>query len=264
VTPSGFSGFVGVGDSRGVDSCWNDAASGRAYVCGYLVNNPALQNNVVSSDGTYAKNVYVLDLTRSSEELFDRLSLNRRRALKHWEATAERIVTDKNRVTDFFLDNYQSFFALRNASSTHGLSQASLPLLADIDNVLMVGVEESGELIAASMFGYTPHSSDYLFNVSTPRGRSHSTALIWWAVERLRSMDVPHLNLGAGLAEGDGIARFKARFGAAELAVRVAKQVYDRHAYAELCHRAGTDADDYRGYFPAYRKLPPHLTQGSP
>jgi len=95
VAPSGFSGFFGVGDSRGVDSCWNDAASGRAYVCGYLVNNPALQNNVVFSDGTYAKHVYVLDLTRSSDELFDRLSLNRRRALKHWEAGHTR--ADGNR-----------------------------------------------------------------------------------------------------------------------------------------------------------------------
>lgn len=260
VTPYGFSGFVGVGDSRGVEACWNNAAGGRGYVCGYLVNNPALQNRAKFPDDTLHKNIYVLDLTRSSGDLFHHMSLT----LKRWEATAERIVTDKCRVTDFLLDNCHEFFARRNASSTHGLSRESLPLLADTDQVLMAGIEESGELTAASMFGYTSHSSDYLFNVSTPQGRGHSTALIWWAVERLRSMDVPHLNLGAGLVEGDGIARFKARFGAAKMPVPVVKQIYDRHAYVELCHRAGTDPDDFSGYFPAYRSFPIASRHGSP
>lgn len=262
VTPHGFSGFVGEGDCRAVAAHWKRSATEREYVCGYLVTNPALKNSLVLSpeDTFHKKHIYVFDLTRAGRELHARLSSNRQRELKRWEEVAETVVIDKSRLTRFFLDNFREFFARRKAVSTHGLSAGSVQLLADADTVLMAGVEDNGALTAASMFAYTPSGADYLFNISTPSGRRHSAVLIWWAVERFKTMQIPHLNLGGGLVEGDGIALFKARFGAEEVALPVVKEVYNSARYAELCRQVGADHHDMRGYFPAYRdarRLPP-------
>jgi hypothetical protein len=64
---------------------------------------------------------------------------------------------------------------------------------------------------------------------------------------------VPWLNLGGGMAPGDTLAEFKARFGASALPMRAVKAVYDRAAYVELCRQHGADPDDRNGFFPAYR-----------
>ena len=56
------------------------------------------------------------------------------------------------------------------------------------------------------------------------------------------------LNLGGGVAAGDGLERFKRGFANADAAVRTHEIVGDRPAYAEL---AAGRRD--RGFFPAYR-----------
>ncbi len=256
VTPPGFSGFIGAGDSRGAAAHWSRSAGSRGYVCGYLVSNPALGESAVlpRAETYHAKSLYVLDLTGSLTDLLQNMPPKRRHQLEQLPARAESIVVDKARLTRFILDTYESFFAERDATSTHGLSAASVVSLAAADNVIMVGIQERGDLIAASMFGYTSSGADYLFNVAEAPGRRHSAALIWWAIEQLQEREIPHLNLGGGLVEGDGISRFKGRFGAARIALPVVKQIYDRSTYAELCRRAGADPADLSGYFPAYRR----------
>ena len=147
-----------------------------------------------------------------------------------------------------------SVIARRHASSTHGLSPTSIASLAELGDVYMVGMADGGELTAAAIFAYTSSGGDYLFNVSRPEGRRHSAALVWSGAVHLKSLGVPHLNLGGGLVEGDGIARFKIRFGAAKTPLPVVKQVYDHPRYVELCRRVGADPNDIAGYFPAYRR----------
>ncbi|MGY1688896.1 hypothetical protein [Geodermatophilus sp. SYSU D01105] len=257
VTPPGFSGFVGEGDSHGLWDLWRRSAQARRYVCGYLVMNPALPSTVTlpAESRRRDKHVYVMDLTASVDELHARLDQNRRRQIRNWEAVAAGLTTDRGRVTAFILDNYEAFFAGRNASSTHGLSRTSATSLAALESVFMVGADDGGEITAAAMFGCTHSGGDYLFGVSRPEGRRRSAALVWAAVLQLKAWGIPHMNLGGGLTAGDGIAAFKQRFGAARMALPVLAEVYDRAKYEELCRRAGADARSSRGYFPAYRQL---------
>jgi Acetyltransferase (GNAT) domain len=200
------------------------------------------------------KHVYAFDLTRPVDELFARLHTNRRRQLRRWDQVAAGLVVDRDALTAFLLEHYRAFFLARNATAVYDLAPASLAFLAHLDNVVLVGAADGGRVTAVSMFGYTPAGADYLFNVSTPEGRRHSAALIWYAVLRLRGLGVPWLNLGGGVSEDDGVARFKQRFGADVLPLTYLKQVYDRPRYAELCRWAGVDPDDLSGWFPPYRR----------
>lgn len=265
VTPYGFSGFVGRGavNGRTVSADLRRSASERGYVSAYLVQNPALDSSIrfPPADTSHSKSVYVWDLGPPADELYAGLDANRQRQLRDWDRFARSVVTDRSRLAEFLSDSHPAFFARKDASSTHGMSVGSINSLAGLDNVHLVGVEDEGRLTAASMFGYTASGGDYLFNVSTPPGRRHSAALVWAGALHLKSVGVPHLNLGSGLIEGDGIADFKRRFGARRLPLLVVKHIYDRSSYVELCRRAGADPDDSAGYFPAYRRAG---EQGSP
>ena len=259
VTPYGFSGFTGDGGDGGGDELpglWRAFARERGYVAGFLMQSPVLGPSpyALAGEAYSHKHVFVLDLTLPVEELHVRLHENRRRQLRGWSDIAAELVVDEADVVQFLLDNYQDFFRLRNAASVYNFAPESLSFLAGLDNVVLIGATDGGRIQAASMFGYTATGADYLFNVSTQEGRRHSASLIWCAVHFLQSLGVPLLNLGGGVTEGDGIAGFKQRFGAARLPLTYLKQVYDQDTYARLCATVGADPGDRAGYFPAYRR----------
>ncbi|MGY1703982.1 hypothetical protein ACI79C_05360 [Geodermatophilus sp. SYSU D00697] len=256
VTPYGFSGFAGEGTDEELPGLWRRWARERGYVSGFLMQNPLLSGSPyeVAGEAHTHKHVYAIDLTRPVDELYARLHTNRRRQLRRWDQITAGLVVDRVELTAFLLDHYRAFFRARDATSVYDLAPESLAFLAGLDNVVMVGAADSGRVTAVSMFGYTATCGDYLFNVSAPEGRRHSAALIWYAVLRLRSLGVPWLNLGGGVAEDDGVARFKQRFGADVLPLTYLKQVYDPVRYSELCRRAGADPDDLTGWFPPYRR----------
>ena len=124
--------------------------------------------------------------------------------------------------------------------------------IAALDDVIMVGAGEGGSLESVAVFGHTVHGGDYLFNVSVPGGEHHAVNLIWAGVERLRALGVTSLNLGGGIREGDDLAEFKRRFGAAELPLVSLRQVYRQHEYERLCLQAGVTSQR-SGWFPPYR-----------
>jgi hypothetical protein len=255
VTPYGFSGFVGDGDAVALEEGWRRAATRRGYVCGFMTMHPVLSSaRFFSGEMHSRRSVDVIDLTRPMDELYRRLHCNRRRELRNWAQTQRLLLTDRATLKRFLAENYRDFIRQKGATSAYNFNSQTMGFLSGVDNVLLVGVRKCGEVIAASMFGYTKSGGDYLFNVAKPGGRSFSSALIWYAVTHLQSLGVPHLNLGGGIVEDDGVAAFKKRFGAVRLPLRYVKQVYDRPAYVELCVRSGADPDDMMGYFPPYRR----------
>ncbi|HEX2644425.1 MAG TPA: hypothetical protein VHU81_15625, partial [Thermoanaerobaculia bacterium] len=118
--------------------------------------------------------------------------------------------------------------------------------------VLLLGVAGPDGIEAVSVFGWTPYLADFLHNVSRPGGERHSAPLIWQAARLLHARRIPFLCLGGGIREGDGVARFKERFGGERRPLAALRQVYDRERYAELCRLAGVDPEA-EGYFPPYR-----------
>jgi len=248
--PFGFSGFVANGDCPEFSHYWKEFVRQKGYICGYLGLDPIFNYGThFDPDEVFQYDtIHVLDLTPGLDELWANLSTNRKRQLRDWDNIRPNLAIEKSTLTDFFLANYADFFRRKDAARFYFFSRDTLSFLFSLDNVLIVGAPNSEKVEAVSVFTYTAHVGEYLFNVSLPEGRHHSAALLWYGVNYLKSLQIPLLNMGGSSAE------FKRRFGAKELPLRCLKQVYEPEIYDKLCRRANADPKDMTGYFPAYRK----------
>lgn len=255
VTPYGFGGFAARGSSERFPADWAEFARSRAWVCGYLALNPLLRSaEGFPDDEIHVHNhLYVMDLRGSAEEVFRRLSQNRRRQLRDWPSAAAGLNHDRRALIRFFVDTYADFFERKGAGSATRFAPETMAAIGALDDVLMVGDGAEGRIEAVAVFGHTPTAGDYLFNVSLPGEERRAVQLIWSGVEQLRELGVPSLNLGGGVREGDDLAEFKRRFGAAERPLVSLRQVYRPRAYDCLCGRSGASLEDRAGHFPAYR-----------
>lgn len=254
VTPYGFSGFVGVGACPEFPQLWKQFAFEQRWVCGYIGLNPVLQRNTDFDEAdacTYSE-VYVLDLALQESELLAGFSQNRRRELRVWQRSGSPVVTDREALADFILREHQEFFRKRNASHVYHLSRETWIALFESGNVLALGARSGHALVAVTLFAFSPVIAEFLFNISTDEGARFSTPLLWHGALALRSLGVRFLNLGGGVRPGDGVARYKQRFGARALPLRSLKQVYDPAIFERLCREARVDCRDRSGYFPAY------------
>jgi len=253
VKPFGFSGFVGNGNCSEFSRYWKEFVMERKYVCGYLGINPIYGDSIYyDKDGIYQYDtIYVLDLTQTIEDLYANLPKNRKWMLKKWADISSRFVLEKSVLKDFFLETYIDFMRKKDASAFYFLSKETLAFLLDLDNIILVGAQISGQIVAVSVFNYTPDMGEYMFSISLPEGRNQSTALVWYGVNHLKSLLIPAINLGGG---GGGTADFKRRFGSKELPLRCSKQIYRPEIYETLCRQINADPIDKTGFFPAYRK----------
>ncbi len=254
VTPYGFSGFVGTEPCPGFADHWLGFAQARGYVCAYLVLNPVLTDaSYFAGIAKRHRTVYVLDLSLGEEELFKRLSTNRRRQVRTAVRDRSVVVRDRERLREFFVRSYAEFMERRGAADVYRLAPRSLAGLCASQHVVMVGVQQNEELVAASLFGWTKHSGDFLYNVSLPGAERFSVALIWEGVRELIAREVPVLNLGGGVVERDGLAEFKARFGGESRPLESVQQIYRRDVYDDLSRSASGHSRGQTTYFPAYR-----------
>jgi hypothetical protein len=253
VTPYGFSGFVGTGDCPSFGSHWTRYAERNGYVCGYLILNPVMANRTYFGGAAQPhKTLFVIDLRPDEDVIFSRLSTNRRRQVRRGESDGVGLVYDRSRLTEFFVDVYPDFATRRVAAGVYRLNEGSMRELCRSPRVLLVGAQRENRLCAVSLFGFTPHAADYLFNASLPGEERHSTLLIWAAIRELKARGVRSLNLGGEVREGDGVGEFKRRFGADTVPLLNVKQVYRPDVYTSLCEQAGVDPAD-ASFFPAYR-----------
>ncbi len=254
VTPYGFSGFVGNKQFPEFPAYWDKFVKQKGYVCGYIGLNPVINYGInFGSDELYRhNNIYVLDLTLTTEELFRRCSHDRRYILRHWEENFSLITEEKPPLSKFFTSQYHDFFYRHDASHTYDLSNETLSFLLQQDNVKIIGVCNSEKILAVNVFAYTPYIGEALFNISLNEGRKYSSLLIWYGVKYLKSIGIPYLNLGGGVRENDSIAMYKERFGAMKMPLMCLKQVYEPHTYGKLCQKINADPNDRTGYFPPY------------
>lgn len=254
-TPYGFSGLTGTGPWPGFPERWRRFAAGRGYVAGYLAINSLFGDESYADPATVtvANQTYVLDLRGGVEGAWSGLSTNRRRQLRGWRA--EDYDVDSDELAAFFVAQYPASMERKGAAARHRFPAATLAALCELPETFLVGGRGEGGLESVSLFGYTPHAGDFLFNAALPGCEHHSAQLIWSAVNLLVERGVPWLNLGGGMSPGDSLAEFKARFGASRLPMRAVKAVYDPAAYDDLCRRHGADPGDREGFFPAYRHV---------
>ncbi len=252
-TPYGFSGLAGTAAWPGLEGLLAELASRRRYVAGYITVNPLFGDESYGApkERHLTNHTYTLDLTQDLEILHSNLSTNRKRQLRDWRPDLHESYREP--LADFFVDAYPPFIARKSAASYYRFSERTLAAICALPNVFLLGARAHGRLEAVSVFGYTRHAADFLFNASLPGGEHHSTSLIWSAVHRLVELSVPVLNLGGGTSQGDSLAEYKRRFGARPRPMYALKTVYDPLAYADLCRRAGRDPNVRDGFFPAYR-----------
>jgi hypothetical protein len=254
-TPYGFSGFVGTATFADFMNDWYRFAAQAGYVCGYIGLNPILSpaTDMDVAAAFVSNKLYVIPLQPTIQEIYNKLSQNRKRQLKQVEKHRFRYYSEKPQLKEFFLAQYHAFFAQKGAADTYQFSLATLAHLVDSERVILIGYTEANEVRAVAMFAYTEYMAEYLFSISVPGYENHTTPLLWHGILRLKEQQVPYLNLGGGAQPGDSIASFKQRFGALELPLSSLKQVYQQEPYAALCQQGGIDPLDKQGYFPPYR-----------
>jgi hypothetical protein len=252
-TPYGFSGFTGTTEYLDFPYYWKKFAENQNYVCGYIGLHPFFRKDTYFEVFDYHEynDIYILNLLQNENELLKNLSSNRKRQVKNWQKNI--FSYRKDLMIDFFITNYYDFMKQRKATSIYQFSKDTLLFLLNLDNTFIIGAGQPQKIEAVSLFAYTPHMGEFLFNVSLPEGKQHSVPLIWEAVHHLKSLDIPSLNLGGGVHRNDSLANFKERFGSEKMPLGCLKQVYKPNMFKYLCLSNQVNPTDSSGYFPPYR-----------
>jgi len=254
VTPYGFSGFVGNRECPDFPRYWRRFAAERGYVCGYLQLNPLLERcSYLDRGDVYRYNtIYAIDLTPDLDVIVSGFDRGRRKQIEAIERRPSRIIEDRQTLTAFLVERAAEFFRRRQASPVYQFSPETLAFLAASENVRLIGAGSDGEVEAVALAAYSPYVGEAFLQISAPDAQHLAAEMVWHRLKFLKSRQIPWMNLGGGVAEGDGIARFKARFGSRRFALGCVKQIYRPDLYATLCRQAGRNADDLDGYFPPY------------
>ena len=255
VTPLGFSGFTTSGPMPTLAAAWRDWCIARGIVCAYIGLNPLLADaaGFDPAEVATAQTLYVLDLRQGPEALRGGLQASLRHKLRTAAPVEFSAGGSDEAMLRFFVDAYPACFAGRGAGGAYRLHATTLEALARSPHAFLLGVRGPDGFESVTLFGRTAATGDAFLNVCTEAGRSHAFTLLWHGALRLQDAGVPFLNLGGGIAEGDGVAQFKRRFGGQERRLQALRLVFDAPRYRALCAAVGADPEPSRGYFPAYR-----------
>ncbi|WP_194778169.1 hypothetical protein [Pararhodonellum marinum] len=254
LTPYGFSGFAGDLHTLDLEKVWSSFVKERGYICGFIGLNPLFSNPIeMNPKEIHCYNtLFLLDLKPSIQDIYQGFSENRKRQIKKFDKLEITITQDKKLTLPFFLDHLHPFMKEKKAGKVNFWSAKTMDLLMGVENVFTFGIMEADKIIAASLFAITPFCGEYLTNVSLSKGKDMGVPLIWEAIKKLKSQNIPYLNLGGGIREGDALADFKRRFGATKHPLCSLKQVYNEGIYRSLCLEKGLDPDKKNGFFPPY------------
>jgi hypothetical protein len=254
-TPIGFSGFAATTKSlpHSFPARWSASLREKEAVCVYLAQHPLYAPAWPGADESAAGSLFLLELDRPPEKWLQGVHENRRRSILAWERGGSPWVRDREQLTAFLLEHHAGFMRSVGANAASFFNDAALRLLCSDPQVELVGAADTRGVCTVAGFGSTSWGCELLFHISARDGRTHTAALMWWAVKHYHGK-VPVLNLGGTPRENDALAAAKRRYRPRELPFRRLKHVVDRRKYGELCAQAGVPADDFSGYFPAYRR----------
>jgi hypothetical protein len=255
VTPIGFSGFAGTGDLAEFPSLWEEFARSREYVTAYVTLNPLFDRPSFTNLAMTRQHnsLYFLDLDAAEEKIIQGFSQSRRRGLRKWQESGVQIITEREILTQFFLQHYRGFFRAKGLPPAYDFTESTITLLLSLDQVYVVGASTSSGLQSVLVCCFTPDVAESFLNVSLPCGNEHVAGLTWHAAKHFRSLGIPKFNLGGGVASNEGVAEAKRRFGAYPLPLRSLRLIVRPNIYNDLCAAAGCENEN-DGYFPPYQQ----------
>jgi hypothetical protein len=164
--------------------------------------------------------------------------------LHKWQRESAGLCWDPLRLRPAFDRLYADFVARRGIGTAYRFTAEAMDALSASPGVLWVGaLDARGEVEAVTVFLRQGEFADSFLNAATPEGRVHSRGLYWQGALRLRALGVHWLNLGGGVRDGDELARFKQRLGAASRRTLALRQVFDAADFDRACAAAGVPAD---------------------
>lgn len=255
-TPYGFSGFASASPIEAFAENWHAFASESGAVSHYTTQHPLLPSPLTTchtAESAPSRSLFVVDLRRPPSAIRASFGQAIRRKLNRWDRQTPAIEDNSALLTDAFCALYAATMRRADASSVYGFSADTLRAWVGDAQTVAIGTRIGGRIAAVTLFGYTPHCADYLFTVSTKAGRDHTTGLLWLAMQALRQRGVPWVNLGGGIREHDGLARYKSGFGGDVRLLHALRMICNKERYAALCRDAGVSAEQAdTGYFPPY------------
>ena len=150
---------------------------------------------------------------------------------------------------DEFARAYEQTMHRAGAAERYFFQRPYFDAVLSFERSWLLLARHEGEVGAAAIAAVSDGTLHYYLGGTADSAREDSPFknVVIAMMDLADSLELP-LNLGGGVAAGDGLERFKRGFANAEALFRVHEVICEPSAYAELA--AGRDAG---GYFPAYR-----------
>ena len=263
-----FGGPIARPDSSALYAAADQALAGVAGECGivsmfrrYHPLRP-VPATAISAAGLVRRDCYGIDLTSAEDLRFVRLSGARRRNVATARQSGVTIARTPFTPADVpaFSKMYLDTMDRRLAGESY--RRLAGPFLVELcrampANLSLIQARVDGVTVAAAVFIESPLASYYFlgewddaFSPVRP-----NDLLFWEASCSAAARGAQWLVLGGGVRSGDGLARYKASFGATVLPWAVTGMTFLPDAFDRLvaAPAAQGEASDNGGYFPRYR-----------
>jgi hypothetical protein len=262
-TPWGFAGFTCNATDATADNAlaiaWSDFWRGQGVLAAYVqlspwVDGAAAGTGWEAQGGAWSAGRDCLwwDLRPAPDALLAGMRAKQRQLLRKWLREDARPEFDQAALREAFVALYPAFARRAEVAAAYRFDVEALDALALAPGAWLAGARgPDGAVEAVTLFGLVDGLGDSVLSASTEAGRRHSRGLYWLGALALRERGATAMNLGGGVAEGDGLGAFKARLGALPRATRRLRQVFDEPAFVAACTRAGRDPNSM--FFPPWR-----------
>jgi len=232
-------------DSRPL-GLWREYAKAQGWIAGYIQLSLFVQLDRLPPDSQLVQHnvLFTFDLTTWTDRAVSR---NFRRKIFEAPRRGALLIEDPSVLAGSLGQLYPE--AMRRFQKAKEFSSETLMRWAIAPSSLILGVSLGGIIQAVHLGCVAGEHAEWHVGATTEVGRSLATWIYWNAIERLRSKGVRYFNVGGAVRHGDGIFRFKERYGATPYPLFSVRQIYDRLKYDELCYRVSLN----KNWFPAYR-----------
>ena len=251
-TTLGLSGASIAPNSTAPLSLWQEFATAQGWVDGYiqLATSVDLAPGSVPGELVARNAVFLLDL--EPERIIKSASRTIRTKIYHAAKNGYALIDQKPVLAEALARLYPEAMRRLGAQPHYFFSEESLHRWVHNPASLVLGASLDDAIQAVCVFNIANGCAEAHIMGSTERGRSLLPWLIWQGATQLRQRGATILNLGGGGHPGDGLYRFKERFGGNPKSLRAVRQIYDKARYRDLCRQAGVSMLQ-AARFPAYR-----------